>query len=421
MEKFDFNEVLNAIKNFSTEKKADWFNTFFSENDLRKYYMREIASPLANITNIYDQFENKNKNMLMFGSNNYLGLANNEKLVRKIISKISKHGIGLSSAPLLSGYSSIHKELEKKMATMKGKEDALLFSSGYTANMGLISGLLGKNDLIIYDEYSHASLNDGIKLSSATGIMFKHNNTEDLKRLLAKYHEKFENIFVAFEGLYSMDGDCAPLDKIIPIAKEYNAYTILDDCHSSGILGEYGKGACEKFNVTDDVDFVMGSFSKAYTLSGGFVCAKASFIRYLRVFSRPYMFSTSMPPILIASILAVIEIQEESPGLLQKLKVRTNLIVSGLKSVVEFASEPEIGIIVILIPEHGDVLKLSQEFHERNIFLNAVSYPAVPLDEQRFRISVMATHTLDDINYLIQNIKEVWSKYQLNTLVQNLC
>ncbi|MTI32457.1 aminotransferase class I/II-fold pyridoxal phosphate-dependent enzyme [Cytophagales bacterium RKSG123] len=381
--------------------------------------MRELLSPASNTVDIFDRNTGKKKKMYMFGSNNYLGLANDNSLLQKIQSKIVKYGIGLGGPPLLNGYTSIHKELEKKVSSIKNKEDALLFSSGYCANLGLISGLLNKKDLIIYDEYSHASLIDGIKLSGALGVPFRHNDMTELKRLIINLKDNHKNTFIAFEGLYSMDGDTCRLDKIIGLAKKYGTYTILDDSHATGVLGKSGKGACEKFNLIDSVDFIMGSFSKAFSLTGGFVCGSKAAIDYLRVFSRQYMFSTSMPPILVASILSAIEVQESSPQLLSRLKRNTRLVIEQLRSMVEFAATPEVGIVVIRIPEKGNVIKLNEEFHSRNIFINSVSYPAVPINEQRFRISLMSTHTEDDINYLVDSIKDVWKKYHLSKLKGN--
>ena len=414
MENFDVKKLFKKTRNFSIEEKISWFTKFSNKNRrLRKFYLREIQSPSSNIVSIYDEESNKSKRMYMFGSNDYLGLGNDPRVKEKIESKLSKYGIGLGGAAVLNGYSSIHKLLEKKISAIKNKEDAMLFSGGYSANIGLISCLLYDNDLIIIDEYCHASLMDGIKLSNCTKIQFNHNDTYDLERILVKHHKKYKNIFIAFEGLYSMNGDSAPIDGIVKLAKKFGAYTILDDCHATGILGDFGSGMYKESDRLKSIDFVVGSFSKAYALSGGFICAKKKLIYYLRIFSRTYMFSASMPPLFIAAILSMIELQLESPELIEKLRKNSQLVIEGIRDVVRFASKPKIGIIVIRIPEKSSILKLNEEFNERNIFVNSISYPAVPINEQRFRISVMATHTDKDIGHLVKAINDIWKKHDL--------
>ena len=413
MENFDFKKLFKETQDFAVEEKISWFKDYLEKIGLKKFYLREIQSPSGSIVNVYDENNNQSRKMYMFGSNDYLGLGNDPRVKEKIESKLSKHGIGLGGGAVLNGYSSIHKQLEKKISTIKGKEDALLFSGGNAANIGLISGLLDENDLIINDEHCHASLMDGIKLSGPTKIQFNHNDTDDLEMILVKHHKKHKNIFIAFEGLYSMNGDSAPIDKIVELAKRFGAYTILDDCHATGILGSFKSGEYWESDRLKSVDFVVGSFSKTYALTGGFICAKKFFIDYLRIFSRTYMFSASMPPLFIAAILSMIELQLETPELIERLRKNTQTVVEGIKNVVTFVSKPKIGIIVIRIPQKASVLKLSEEFHERNIFVNLISYPAIPINEQRFRISVMATHTDDDIRYLVETINDIWSKHDL--------
>jgi glycine C-acetyltransferase len=412
-ENFSVKEIFKMTRGMTIKEKVEWFSEYLEKDATQEFYMREVTSAADTSVHVIDKRTGGGKKMLMFGSNNYLGLANHPLLQEKINKKVQQYGIGLGGPPLLNGFSSIHKELEAKIARFKGKEDAMIFSSGYTANIGLVSGLLDRKDLIIYDEYCHASLMDGIKLSNATSMQFPHNNLQKLEDLLINYQNHFKNIFVAVEGLYSMDGDTCPLADMVATAKKYGAYTIVDDCHATGVIGETGIGASEKYKVLDSVDLVMGSFSKSFALTGGFVCGKHAFIKYLRVFSRAYMFSTSIPPILVAAILGSMEILEEQPELIAAVNRNAQLLVKKLEGICEFAASPEGSIVVIAVPAHADIIELNHEFHNRNLFVNSISYPAVPIDAQRIRISMMAGHTPEEIEYLATQVREIWQKFNL--------
>jgi glycine C-acetyltransferase len=299
------------------------------------------------------------------------------------------------------------KELEERLAGLKEKESAMVFSTGYSANLGIVTALTTQNDLVIYDELSHASFLDAIRLANVDAAGFEHNNLEQLLSLFENNKHKYKNLFLGVEGVYSMDGDLAPLDRIVPISKKYNAVIMLDDAHGTGILGDCGSGTAEHFSCCHDIDVSMGTFSKVFTLTGGFVAADRDIIEYLKYFARPYMFSASLPPPTLAGVLAGLDLIENEPSLRGKLKHNVNYATKKLAH-FEFCQVPEAAIISIKIPERIHIRKLNVFLHQKGLFLNAIEYPAVPKDQHRLRISIMANHTEDDLDFLSESLEEAF-------------
>jgi glycine C-acetyltransferase len=421
-ENFDLHKILLRGKNLNLKEKSRFFNLFTKNlNDNHEMLcMRCVTTTADREVEIFDPYKGKNEKMLMFGSNNYLGLANHPYVKEKAHKVIEKFGAGIGGPPLLNGYTSLHKELEERLAALKKTEDALIFSSGYSANVGLISGLMNENSRVLYDTYSHASFCDGIKLSGAQSFRFPHNNLTVIENRLKNLRVTSSNdIYVGVEGVYSMDGDLAPLDKIVALCKEYNAYVIVDDAHGTGVMGKRGRGSCEHFNVDGNVDLIMGTFSKTFAVTGGFITATKEIINYLRYFARSYMFSASLSPVIIATVLAGLDIMENEPQLLQSLRDNINYTASKL-SALGFSVNNETAIFPLLVPVGMNIRKAAYEFHKRGIFVNSVEYPAVPLSQQRFRISIMATHKKEDIDKLAGTIEEIWNKYKRSDLELNL-
>jgi len=375
--------------------------------DLQHLYFRSVHSKADREVSIIDPL-GKSKKMLMFGSNNYLGLANHPHVVQQVTAAIKDFGIGIGGPPLLNGYTSIMRQLEERLSALKGTEDTMIFSSGYSANVGLISGLCTSRDIILADEYSHASFFDGVKMIRGNCFTFKHNDTVELENLLKKHASEKVNLFVAVEGVYSMDGDIAPLDRIAPLSKKYDATLLVDDAHGTGVLGN-GGGIHEHFKIPVGEDIILGTFSKAFAVSGGFISASRPVINYLRLMARSYMFSASLPPVTIAAVLAGIEVMEKEPWLIQKLRDNVEYAVGKL-SKFGLATEPQSAIIALKVPPEVNIRNLARQFHEAGIFVNAVEYPAVPLNMQRFRISLMADHTREDIDKLVEIVEMIWNK-----------
>lgn len=412
-ENFDLRQILLRGRNMKLQDKTAFFDSYLNEkieeNEVTQ--MRLIGSASDREVKVYDAETGEFKSMLMFGSNNYLGLANHPLVCRRAKEIIDEYGAGIGGPPLLNGYTVLHRELEEKLAELKGCEDALIFSSGYNANVGLVTSLMGPEDIVFYDAYSHASFCDGIKMSGVQAIRFHHNDIAMLERKLqANQPKENRDIFIAVEGVYSMDGDMAPLDKLVELKNKYGAYLIVDDAHGTGMTGEHGRGTAEHFGVEGQVDIIMGTFSKSFAMTGGFVAASKPIINYMRFFARSYMFSASMPPIVIASVLAGLEVMENEPELFSKLNENIYYAINGLNR-LGFNIESDSAIIPLIVPEGMNIRHAAYEFHKKGIFLNSIEYPAVPVSQQRFRISIMAIHTKHDIDCLLEAVSQVWEKY----------
>jgi glycine C-acetyltransferase len=413
-ENFDLKEILFKGEKFSFTERMTFFSNFLKEQVDQKhyFYMRETSSAADREVEINDLYTGKQRKFLMFGSNNYLGLANHPHVREKVKECINKYGVGIGGPPLLNGYTRLCRSLEDRLAAMKKKEDAVIFSSGYSANIGIVSSLVNKDDLIIYDELSHASLVDGLTMNRKKALRFRHNDVENLSQLLQRYgNQPHRDVFVSVEGVYSMDGDIARLDEIVPVCKKHHTILILDDAHGTGVMGEKGYGTAEHFNVDDGIDVAMGTFSKAFAVTGGFVCASKPLIDYLRFFARSYMFSAALSPMVLAAVHAALDVVEREPRHRKQLSDNIQYLTQKLNT-IGFDIHPESPIFVLPVPEYMEIRKAAYQFHQRGIFLNAVEYPAVPRHLQRFRVSLMSNHTKEDMNRLITAIEEVWASFK---------
>jgi glycine C-acetyltransferase len=409
-ENFDLRDILIRGRKMNLQKKTEFFDSFLDSllSNKQMIHLRCISSAADRIVKVIDSYTGEIRTMLMFGSNNYLGLANHPYIKEFVCRMIQKYGAGIGGPPLLNGYTALHHELEERLAHLKGAEDVLLFSSGYGANVGLVSALMNSEDLVVYDSYSHASFHDGIKMSGVQAVHFSHNDVELLEQTLERTESmNFKDRFVGVEGVYSMDGDVAPLDKIIPICKKNNSILIVDDAHGTGVMGKKGSGTAEHFGLEGDVDITMGTFSKTFAVTGGFVAASKSIINYLRFFARSYMFSASLPPSVVATVLAALDVMEKEPELQQKLRDNINYTASCLNQ-LGFPANSLTPIFPLMVPVDMNIRNAAFEFHQKGIFINSIEYPAVPKSQQRFRISIMATHTKEDIDRLMEVISEIW-------------
>ncbi|MBN1447394.1 MAG: aminotransferase class I/II-fold pyridoxal phosphate-dependent enzyme [Bacteroidetes bacterium] len=371
---------------------------------------REVLSAADRVVLVRDPNTGHTRSMLMFGSNNYLGLANHPHVLEAVRRAMLSHGAGLGGPPLLNGYTTLHRELEARLAALKGSEDALLFSSGYGANVGIATGLFQKQDVILFDSCSHASFVDGMSLAGPQRYPFRHNDMDDLAAQLRRHVEAPGDIYVAVEGVYSMDGDTAPLARIVSLCREHAAILLLDDAHGTGVLGAHGSGTAEACGVHGQIDLTMGTFSKAFGMAGGFLAASSALIDYLRVFARSYMFSASLPPIVVAAVLAGLDIVAAEPERRERLWSNIDYAVNSLNA-VGIPVRTDSAILALRVPERMNIRHAATAFHERGLFVNSIEYPAVPLREQRFRISLMATHTHEDIDRLVEATAEIWSRF----------
>ena len=413
-ENFDLRDILLRGRRMPLADRVNFFGEFLESLSSNKQmlHLRCISSPSDREVDVYDEYLGITRKMLMFGSNNYLGFANHPYIKEYVKSTIEKYGIGIGGPPLLNGYTKIHKELEERLASLKGAEDALIFSSGYGANVGLVSALVGPDDYVVYDQYSHASFYDGLKMCNARGIHFLHNDVDNLKAKLEDARKiNPKNIYVGVEGVYSMDGDIAPLDEIVAVCKQYDAILLVDDAHGTGTIGNHGGGSGDYFGLENEIDITMGTFSKSFAVTGGFVTASKPIVDYLRFFARSYMFSASISPITIASVLAGLDLLENDPSILNSLRNNVKYAASLLNR-IGFNVASETPIIPLRVPMEMNIRDAAYKFHERGIFINSIEYPAVPVSQQRFRISITASHTKEDINKLAEVVEEIWTEYE---------
>lgn len=371
--------------------------------------LREINGPLDRTVMVKDRITGEIAERVMFGSNNYLGLANDPRVRKRIPEILDKAGTGLGGPPLLNGRTSLHRELEEKLSRFKGFEETMLFSSGFLANLGWITALVRRNDTLIVDELVHASIIDGTRLMRGECIRFSHNDPNSLDAALAKVKKEGRaNSIVVVEGVYSMDGDIPPLPEIAEIVRKYDGFLVVDDAHGTGVMGENGKGILEYFGMEGEVDLLMGTFSKAFASSGGFVSGSRKLIDMLRYTSRPYIFSASMAPLQIAGILAAFDIMTADKKLREALHENRKYLLEGLGDIGLTTDSPS-AIVPLYLGRNIDIRPLSKYFNIKGLYMNAIEYPAVPFDKQRFRISLMATHKISDIDRLVESIEELGS------------
>jgi glycine C-acetyltransferase len=411
-ENFCLHQILLKGRNLKLKERAASVQAFVDRlyEHREQFHMRLVMSPSDREVLVMDPYTHQPRSMRMFGSNDYLGLANHPEVIAAASCALREYGAGIGGPPLFNGYTALHRQFEERLALLKGTEDALIFSSGYAANVGLATGLFNATDVVLYDAYSHASFIDGIKMSGVSAAQFPHNDIESLGRLIATHRRKARgDIFVGVEGVYSMDGDLAPLDEIVQLCRASGAILLVDDAHGTGVMGATGKGTAEHFNIEGQVDITMGTFSKTFAVSGGFIAATKPIVSVLRFFARSYMFSASLPPVGVATVLAGLDVLERHPHLVVRLRENVRYTAQRLRE-LGFDVNPQAAIISLRVPEWMNIRQAAYKFHERGIFVNSVEFPAVPLAQQRFRISLMATHTHNDIDRLLSVVAAVWAE-----------
>lgn len=346
------------------------------------------------------------KKVLMFGSNSYLGLTNHPKIKEAAIAAMKKYGSGCAGSRFLNGTLDIHIELEKKLAEFVGKEDALVYSAGFNVNMGVVSLVTNRDDYLILDELDHASIMVGKQLSFSKVMKFKHNDMSALEKRLQQCEPNKVKLIVV-DGVFSMEGDVTNLPKIVELCKKYDASVYVDEAHSLGVFGKGGRGICDHFGLTKDVDIIMGTFSKSLASIGGFVAADNHIINYLRHNSRPYIFSASITPSATASALAALEIMQQEPERIDHLWEVTKLALKGFRELRFEIGKTETPIIPLFIRDNEKTFIFTKILFEEGIFVNPVVSPAVPSNDTLIRFSLMATHTKQQVEFAIETIGRV--------------
>ncbi len=349
------------------------------------------------------------KKVLMFGSNSYLGLTNHPKIKEAAIEATKKYGSGCAGSRFLNGTLDIHVELENKLAEFVGKEEALIFSAGFNVNMGVVSMLTGREDYLIFDELDHASIMAGKQMSFSKTLKFKHNDMESLEKKLQMCEPDKVKLIVV-DGVFSMEGDVAKLPEIVSLCKKYNANVYVDEAHSLGVFGKQGRGICDHFGLTKDVDVIMGTFSKSLASIGGFCAADSSVINYLRHNARPYIFSASITPAATASVLAALEIMKSEPERMDHLWKITKMALDGFRNLGFEIGHTETPIIPLFIRDNEKTFLFTKLLFEEGIFVNPVVSPAVPSTDTLVRFSLMATHTEEQVAIALDKIGKVGKK-----------
>lgn len=337
------------------------------------------------------------KEMVLMASNNYLGLASHPYLKEAAIRAIEKYGVSASASRLISGTMTIHRKLEEKIASFKKTESALVFNSGYTANIGIISALVTKGDIIFSDELNHASIIDGCRLSGAEIKVFPHKRIDILERMIKRSHTHGKRMIVV-DAVFSMDGDIAPLPELVHLAEKYDCILMVDEAHATGILGERGSGAVEHFHLEGRVDIIMGTLSKALGGFGAYCAGRKELIEYLINKSRPFIFTTALPPAVISTAIAAIELIEKEPSLRENLWSNTRYFKDGLERMGFDTMGTETPIIPVFVGSERNAVIATEILLEEGVFAIGIRPPTVPPGRCRIRATVMANHTIEDLD-----------------------
>ncbi|MGB9711063.1 MAG: aminotransferase class I/II-fold pyridoxal phosphate-dependent enzyme [Thermodesulfovibrio sp.] len=345
------------------------------------------------------------RKMIMIGSNNYLGLTNHPKVKEAAINAIKKYGTGCAGSRFLNGTLDIHVELEEKLAKFTRKEAALVFTTGFQVNLGVISSLIGKDDVVIIDKMDHASIVDGCRLSFGEVKRYKHNDMEDLERILKETEGKSKLVVV--DGVFSMEGDIVKLPEVVALCKKYGARVMVDDAHGIGVLGKTGRGTVEHFELEKDVDLIMGTYSKSLASIGGFIAGDKDVINYIKHFARAFIFSASPPPASVAAVSAAIDIIENEPERREQLWKNTNKMLKGFKELGFDIGVAETPIIPVIVGDDELAFKFVMMLQQEGIFANVAVSPAVPPGKALIRTSYMATHTDEHLDKVLEAFHKV--------------
>ena len=353
------------------------------------------------------------KKVLMFCSNNYLNLTNNPKLKEAAKKAIDTHGVGSGSVRAIAGNMDLHLQLEKRLASFKHAEASLVYSTGFAANAGLIPQLTGEGDLIISDELNHGSIIDGVRLSKAEKTVYRHCDVNDLERVLKETRSKYRRTLVISDGVFSMDGDIAPFDKIAELASEFGAITYVDDAHGDGVLGEKGRGIASHFRIEGKIDIEMGTFSKAFGVVGGYVSGSEDLRRFAFNKSRTWLLSASHPPPVTASCTAALEVVEGEPEHLENLWKNTGYFKKKLRGMGFDIGDSQTPITPVIVGESSVAQEMSTMLYDEGVFALPIVFPMVARNKARIRTMMSAGHTKADLDEALAAFEKIGRKLRL--------
>lgn len=371
----------------------------------RNLYGRMLMGPSDAEGAVDYPIEGGLRQMIILASNNYLGLTTHPKVIQAAQDAAARYGTGAGSSPLLVGTFTVTKELEANLAEFKRCEEACLFATGYQANVGVISALAGKEDLVVLDRLAHASLVDGAKLSGARTKIFRHNEAEHLDHVLRRNATDGLKL-VCIEGIYSMDGDMAPLDEILEVTRKHDAVLLVDEAHSTGVLGAEGRGVAEHFSLEGQIDLHVGTLSKALGACGGFVAGSSELVTYLRYFARSGMFSTAASPMVTAAANAALDVIRDEPRLRERLWDNCRYMHGELKQLGFTLNDAPSPIIPVIVGTMKGLREMTLELHRNDICVNSVPFPAVAHGSERLRISLTANHTREQLALAVERIAQ---------------
>lgn len=352
------------------------------------------------------------KKVLMFGSNCYSGLVNDPRIKEAAIEATKKYGTGCAGSPFLNGTLDLHKQLEARIAEYIGKEDVMIYSTGFEVNLGVVSCLTGREDYILWDEQDHASIIEGRRLSFSQQLKYKHNDMESLEKQLQRCNPDKVKLIVT-DGVFSMEGDVANVPEIVRLAKQYNAAVMVDEAHGIGVFGEGGRGTVNHFGLTDDVDLIMGTFSKSFASLGGFIATDKEITNFLRHHSRSYIFTASITPASTAAALKAIDIMIAEPERQAHLWEITKYALEGFRNMGFEIGNTSTPIIPLFVRDDYKTYHITRDLLDEGIFVNPVVSPAVAPTDTLIRFSLMATHTKEQVTEALEKIQKVFRKYEL--------
>ncbi|MHA1592702.1 MAG: aminotransferase class I/II-fold pyridoxal phosphate-dependent enzyme [Candidatus Heimdallarchaeaceae archaeon] len=366
-------------------------------------YMLPIEGPSGRTVTV------EGEEYIMLGSYSYLGLISHPEIIKVAHEALDKYGCGAGGVRLLTGTTDLHKKLEKRIAEFKHTEDAITYSSGYVTNMALISTLLGKDDLVIIDKYDHQSIYDGCILSKADWKRFNHNDLADLDRILEEHRNDYKRVLVIVDGVYSMDGDIAPMPELVEIAKKHDSFTMVDEAHGLGTIGPNGKGIDDYYDMKPgSIDIMMGTLSKAIPSVGGYIAGNKKMITFLRYTSNAFVFSAALPPVMTAVALKSLDIIETEKDRIHALQKNIATFITRVKEMgFDTLKSKDTPIIPVIIGDDIKTFRFAKKMKKEGVLVPPVVYPAVPREGGRLRCCVMATHTEDDMEKILSVIEKV--------------
>lgn len=391
----------------------DPFDAWWAQARPAGYYLfgqPMVTAPKTRVSVVETKGHRRLDNLVNLASYNYLGLSYRPEVIDAAVQATQRYGLGASGSPILSGTFDLHEELAENLAKFKKKEAVLLFSTGYSANLGLIAGLMRPGDLIVADQWAHASIVDGIILSKANVRFFRHNRVEDLEKKLKGFHGKK---LVVVEGVYSMDGDIVKLPELVEVCRRYGARIMIDEAHSTFLFGENGRGVAEKFGLEDEVDIHLGTFSKSLGGMGGFVAGPRKLVNYLRGFARSHVFSCALAPGVTAGLIKALDIVQTEPELRAKLHENAATMRRLLRDHGVDIGESTSQVIPIMIRRDELIFPLAEEMIHEGVYLHPIKYPAVSKHRSRFRLSISASHTQEQLEQGADVIVRVLKRHNL--------